>query len=157
MGDLARGLAVSIVPTQRTSAGGGGGFGETGKGVVGGVWAGGPAPGPSPSLVFLARGRGPESGVRALLPPVVVVVAPLGLELRLGLIALWTVPGVLLPLGLSRFASLWDGVRPAGVPPPFTCLVILVLGSLALAVLGPVAPCEKAVTYSPSASDLEEV
>ena len=94
---------------------------------MGGVWAGGPGPDLSQSLAFLARGQSPESGVRALLPLVVVVVAPLVLGLRLGLIDLWTSPGVLLPLWLSRFAS----------------LVILVLGSLALAVPRPVVTAKR--------------
>ena len=50
------------------------------------------------------------------LPP--VVVARLGLGL--GLIALCTAPGVLLPLWLSRLSRLWGGVQPAGGSPPVT-------------------------------------
>ena len=99
------------------------GFGEAGKGEVGGE---------SRSFVFLARGL----GVRALLPPVVVAL------LGLGLITLWTAPGVLLPLWLSRLSRLWCGVQPGSGSPPVTHLEILFLVRLALLVPGPVAPAK---------------
>ena len=121
---------------------------------MGGVWTGGPGPDLSQSLAFQASGRNPESGVRALLPRVGVVVAPLGLGL--GLIALRTPLVVLVPLWLSRFASLWRSPT-CGWPASF-----YESGNSGSGKPGPggtEACCsrEKAVTYSPSDSDFEEV